>query len=303
MANNRVRLSGGAAWQTDFRRRTTGRAPRTAMEIATVRRTLNHTLTELKRAIDRYAVVVAADLYALAWQQAAGAPPSETREQRAQLKDFKEILGSRRWREEERRQAAAAPLMSVPPQPEQAVAAARVQPDVARAGDSVVRSPGRMITPSASPRRSVASPQAPACIPDPVPVPVPVVKSRPARSKEPALLETGQLWEIATELRPLLEQTARVGSTTTWPQVHRRLPGLPRLHADDQCVLLWLVDEDGRKEEPLLSALVTVGDRQMHPRFPAVAEQLGWRCPAGTPQHTAWSYEVLKVHQRWRHRH
>lgn len=52
------------------------------MEIATVRRTLNHTLTELKRAIDRYAVAVAADLYALAWQQAAGAPPSETREQR-----------------------------------------------------------------------------------------------------------------------------------------------------------------------------------------------------------------------------
>ncbi|MFF4427441.1 hypothetical protein ACFY04_43215 [Streptomyces sp. NPDC001549] len=115
---------------------------------------------------------------------------------------------------------------------------------------------------------------------------------RPSRRNEPTLLETGQLWEIATELRPLLEQTARAGSTNTWPQIHKRLPGLPglpRLHADDQCVLLWLVDEDGRKGEPLLSALVTVGDRQMHPRFPAVAEQLGWRCPAGTRQHTAWS--------------
>ncbi|MEV6575003.1 hypothetical protein [Streptomyces sp. NPDC051577] len=38
LGNNRVRLSGGTAWRTDFRRRTTGRAPRTAMEIATVRR-------------------------------------------------------------------------------------------------------------------------------------------------------------------------------------------------------------------------------------------------------------------------
>ncbi|MFJ5035963.1 hypothetical protein ACIQB5_50225, partial [Streptomyces sp. NPDC088560] len=47
------------------------------MEIATVRRTLNHTLTELKRALDNYEVAPAADLYALAWQQAAGAPPSE----------------------------------------------------------------------------------------------------------------------------------------------------------------------------------------------------------------------------------
>ncbi|MFJ5548594.1 hypothetical protein [Streptomyces sp. NPDC093225] len=99
-----------------------------------------------------------------------------------------------------------------------------------------------------------------------------------------------------------MEQTARAGSTITWPQIHKRLSGLPRLHADDQCVLLWLVDEDGRKEEPLLSALVTVGDRQMHPRFPAVAKQLGWTPPADTRPHTAWSYEVLKVHQHWRHR-
>ncbi|WP_404962127.1 hypothetical protein [Streptomyces sp. 147326] len=46
-----------------------------------------------------------------------------------------------------------------------------------------------------------------------------------------------------------------------------------------------------------------VGDRQLHPRFPAVAEQLGWTSPLGTRQHTAWSYEVLKVHQHCRHRH
>lgn len=281
------------------------------MEIATVRRTLNHTLTELKRAIDRYAVAVAADLYALAWQQAAGAPPSETREQRAQLKDFKDILGSRRWQDEERRQAAAAPLKSVPSKPRPAVAAApQGRPGAARAGGSVVRSPDRKTTPSAAPRRSSAPSRLPVPVSAPTPIPAPdltpvvapVVKVRPPRREVPALLETGQLWEIATELRPLLEQTARAGSTTTWPQIHKRLPGLPRLHADDQCVLLWLVDEDGRRGEPLLSALVTVGDRQMHPRFPAVAEQLGWRPSSGTRPDSSWSYEVLKVHQHWRHR-
>ncbi|WP_409467269.1 hypothetical protein [Streptomyces sp. HC307] len=104
LGKNRVRLSGGTAWQTDFRRRTTGRALRSPMEIATVRRMLNHTLTELKRAIDNYAVAEAVDLYALAWQQAAGAPPSETREHRALLQSYKEILGSRRWRKKERLQ-------------------------------------------------------------------------------------------------------------------------------------------------------------------------------------------------------
>ncbi|MCX4784296.1 hypothetical protein [Streptomyces sp. NBC_01264] len=311
MGNNRVRLSGGTAWQTDFRRRTTGRAPRTAMEIATVRRTLNHTLTELKRAIDQHAVAVAADLYALAWQQAAGAPPSETREQRAQLKDLKEILGSRRWQEEERRQAASAPPTSVPPpQTKPAVAAPWARPSAARASEPVVRSSGRRITPSATPRRSSAPPRPPVPVSVPIPVPAPdltpvvapVVTVRTPRREQPALLERGQLWEFATELRPLLEQTAQAGSTTTWPQIHKRMPSLPRLHADDQCVLLWLVDEDGKRGEPLLSALVTVGDRQMHPRFPAVAEQLGWKLPSGTRPNSSWSYEVLKVHQHWRHR-
>ncbi|MFE9934193.1 hypothetical protein [Streptomyces sp. NPDC005533] len=205
------------------------------MEIATVRRTLNHTLTELKRAIDRYAVAVAADLYALAWQQAAGAPPSETREQRAQLKNLKEILGSRQWQEEERRQAAEAPLQSVPAQPKQTVPAVpRMRPNVTRADEPVRRSPRRKIQASPAPRRSPAPLPAPVPTSEPTPIPVPVVKARPPCREEPALLEAGQLWEFATELRPLLEKTARAGSTTTWPQIHKRLPGLPRLHAYDQ---------------------------------------------------------------------
>ncbi|WP_409467270.1 hypothetical protein [Streptomyces sp. HC307] len=111
-----------------------------------------------------------------------------------------------------------------------------------------------------------------------------------------------RLYEIAADLRPLLEETARAGATTSWPLIRKHLPGLPRLHRDDECVILWLVDEGRQEGEPLLAALVTVGNQQMRPRFPAVAEQLGLSCGADVAQQqTTWSYEVLKVHQHWRH--
>ncbi|MFF1712196.1 hypothetical protein [Streptomyces sp. NPDC058268] len=268
------------------------------MEIATVRRTLNHTLTELQRAVDRYEVAAAADLYALAWHQAAQAPPSETREQRARLQSFKEILGSRRWQDEERRKAASLPADATPRPERPAVP----RPVADRDG------------PAPAPRRTVVwtsgdradTPASPAQTPRPVPQRTsPSSATRPnSRAAEPALLDPGRLWEIATGLRPLLERTARDGATISWPQIGKRQPGLPRLHRDDQSVILWLVDEDRHDGEPLLSALITVGNRQMHPRFPAIAEQLG--VSAGhdvSGHHTAWSYEVLKVHQYWRHRH
>lgn len=297
MAAHRVRLSGGTAWQTDFRRRTTGRPVRTAMEIATVRRTLNHTLTELQRAVDRHEVAAAADLYALAWHQAAQAPPSETREQRARLQSFKEILGSRRWQDEERRQAASPPAKATP-RPQRPAAprpvADRDGPAPETRRTVVWTSDHDAVTPPAPTRTRRPVPQSES----------PALQHRPAsRAPEPTVLDSGRLWEIATELRPLLEQTARDGATTSWTLIGKRLPRLPRLHRDDQSVLLWLVDEDRQAGEPLLSALVTVGNRQMHPRFPAIAEQLGLSTGHGaSAHHTAWSYEVLKVHQYWRHR-
>lgn len=123
---------------------------------------------------------------------------------------------------------------------------------------------------------------------------------RPSRSEQPALLESPRRYEIATGLRLLLEDTTRAGATTVRALICKRLPGLPRPHRDDECVILWLVDEDRQDGEPLLAALVPVGNRQMHPRFPAVAEQLGLSCGANTAQQqTTWSYEVLKVHQHW----
>ncbi|MEU0060166.1 hypothetical protein [Streptomyces sp. NPDC006334] len=40
-------------------------------------------------------------------------------------------------------------------------------------------------------------------------------------------------------------------------------------------MILWLLDEDRQEGQPLLASLVTTGNRQMHPRFAVIAEQLG----------------------------
>ncbi|WP_424892167.1 hypothetical protein [Streptomyces sp. XH2] len=267
------------------------------MEIATIRRDLNHTLTELGRAVDKLAVARAADLYALAWQQAAQAPPSETRQQRARLAEYKEILSSRRWQEEERRQAADQSSQPVLEQEPRTVRRPRPSAKPTSGRPAVVWSSGRV--PEQSMPSSRGSRRRPAARTDPAAT----ASRRSTQGLEPALLESGALWEIATQLRSFLEQVAQAGTMTSWPAIRKRLPALPRLHRDDESVVLWLVDEERRDGEPLLAALVTVGDRQMHPRFPAIAEQLGLST-GQTPaqQRAAWGVEVLRAHQHWRHR-
>ncbi|MEV3850472.1 hypothetical protein AB0J30_27235 [Streptomyces microflavus] len=273
------------------------------MDIAMIRRSLNGTLAELQRAIDRYDVTKAADLFEWAWHQASQAPPRETREQRAQLRDLKAVLGSRRWREEERRLAVQEPTS----RPVEGTPAPRRK--TSKRAAPVQAPPVRPRTVWSS---DVSRPNGPAPVRTATPAPagreatpVPVAEASPVLQdvQAPGYLGVGRLAELATDLRPLLEQTARAGTTTTWKAIRQRLPTLGGLHRDDESVLLWLVDDERDQGEPLLSALVTVGDRQMHPRFPTIAEQLG--VTAGgypTQQRSTWSYEVLKAHQRWRHR-
>ncbi|WP_217492591.1 hypothetical protein, partial [Streptomyces prasinopilosus] len=267
----------------------TGRPVRTAMDVARLHRNLNHILLDLQRAVERYAVAEATSLYSLAWSQAAEAPPSETRKQREELQAFKKVLNSASWLEEGRRRAATADVRQESPARQRSTVCPGARPAEKRASGHVPRREAKPAKDTGANRPSSHMSGS--------------GSRTPARRDEPPLLETGQLSEIATELRPLLEQTARMGATTTWSRIGMRLPALPRLHRDDQSVILWLVDEERQKGEPLLCALVTVGDRQMHPRFPVIAEQLGLACSdTAAQQQMAWSYEVLKAHQYWRHR-
>ncbi|MFE9922771.1 hypothetical protein ACFYQA_14655 [Streptomyces sp. NPDC005774] len=262
---------------------------RSAMDVARLHRNLNHILLDLRRAVERYAVAEAAGLYSLAWSQVAEAPPSETRKQREELQAFKKVLDSASWLEEERRRAATADVRQEPPTRQRSTVRPGRRPAEKRASGHVPHrgtKPFKDTGANRPPSHTAGS-----------------GSRTPARRDEPPLLGTGRLSEIATELRPLLEQTARMGATTTWSRIGMRLPALPRLHRDDQSVILWLVDEEREKGEPLLCALVTVGDRQTHPRFPVIAEQLGLACSdTAAQQQTAWNYEVLKAHQYWRHR-
>jgi hypothetical protein len=259
------------------------------MDVARLHRNLSHTLLDLQRAVEGYAVAEATGLYALAWSQVAEAPPSETRKEREELQAFKKVLNSGPWLEEGRRRAATVDVRQDSPPRQRSTAHPDARPAAKRTSGHVLRREARPVKDTGAnrpPSHTAGS-----------------GSRAPARRDEPPLLRTGQLSEIATELRPLLEQTARMAATTTWSLITKRLPALPRLHRDDQSVILWLVDEERREGEPLLCALVTVGDRQMHPRFPVIAEQLGLAC-SGAPaqQQMAWSYEVLKAHQYWRHR-
>ncbi|MET8114692.1 hypothetical protein [Streptomyces prasinus] len=259
------------------------------MDVARLHRNLNHILLDLQRAVEGYAVAEATGLYSLAWSQAAEAPPSETRKQREELQAFKKVLNSASWLEEGRRRAATADVRQESPARQRSTVRPGARPAEKRGSGHVPRREAKPAKDTGANRPSSHMSGS--------------GSRTPARRDEPSLLETGQLSEIATELRLLLEQTARMGATTTWSRIGMRLPALPRLHRDDQSVLLWLVDEERQKGEPLLCALVTVGDRQMHPRFPVIAEQLGLACSdTAAQQQMAWSYEVLKAHQYWRHR-
>ncbi|MER6434703.1 hypothetical protein ABT272_45545 [Streptomyces sp900105245] len=82
------------------------------------------------------------------------------------------------------------------------------------------------------------------------PGPTAPASARTAKVPKPALLEPSALGEIAIQLRPLLGQIAQACATSTYPAIRKRLPGLSRLHRDDESVILWLLNEERREGEP-----------------------------------------------------
>ncbi|MEU9488098.1 hypothetical protein AB0D83_31445 [Streptomyces decoyicus] len=120
---------------------------------------------------------------------------------------------------------------------------------------------------------------------------------------QPRLPET-ELAEIACALRKVLEDVARHQSTITWSGLRQRLDRqLPQLHPDDQGEVLVMVDRNTPSDEPLLSALITMGDRHIHPLYRHVGYSLGRQLPR--PENglqSQWHMDVLRLHSLWRHR-
>ncbi|MFE1328812.1 hypothetical protein [Streptomyces sp. NPDC058741] len=164
---------------------------RTPMEIAQLHRSLSHTLLNLQRAVERWAVADATDLYALAWAQVAQAPPSETRKQREELQAFKKVLNSASWLEEGHRRSAAGIRQNDPRRQTSAV------PSSPRPAEKPARrrAPRRVVKPAEVTGANHSSSHAASSS-----------SGNPAHTTEPPQLETGRLSEIATELRPLLDE-------------------------------------------------------------------------------------------------
>ncbi|MEU5083917.1 MULTISPECIES: competence protein CoiA family protein [Streptomyces] len=118
-------------------------------------------------------------------------------------------------------------------------------------------------------------------------------------------LSRSQVLHLASVVRPLLEQTARGQSLTTWSDLRRRLGEsvLPRLHPDDQGEVLVAVDRGTPADEPLLSSLIVVGDSEIHPLYRHVAFSLDRDVSlSDTTLRSEWAVDVLRLRALWKHR-
>jgi hypothetical protein len=97
---------------------------------------------------------------------------------------------------------------------------------------------------------------------------------RPARNRDrPAHT---QLDPLAHAVRAILQKAASTGTTLTWAQIRQQLPPeLPALERGEQTPLLIRIDRSRDASAPLLSALVTGADHDMHPAYPRITAALG----------------------------
>ncbi|MEU7027711.1 competence protein CoiA family protein [Streptomyces sp. NPDC046275] len=116
--------------------------------------------------------------------------------------------------------------------------------------------------------------------------------------------DAAKLSELAGVVRSLLEDTARNRATLTWSAIrHRVSVEVPHLHPDDQGQLLVLADANTPADEPLLSALVTTNNGDLHPLYRHVAFSLGREVPSRQDElHARWQMDVLRLYSLWKHR-
>lgn len=98
--------------------------------------------------------------------------------------------------------------------------------------------------------------------------------ARDRRTKDRATAP--KLNPLESAVKDVLEKTAAAGSTLTWQELRAQLPaGLPRIDPGQQSSILTRIDTSRGPAAPLLSALVTGADRDMHPAYPRIAAASG----------------------------
>ncbi|GAA1334697.1 hypothetical protein GCM10009647_076500 [Streptomyces sanglieri] len=131
-------------------------------------------------------------------------------------------------------------------------------------------------------------------------------KAQPPTSTRPAKVRdrsSSQLDPLAAAVKAILQKAASAGSTLTWGQLREQLPdGLPPLERTQQTAMLIRVDRSRGHDAPLLSALVTAADHDMHPAYPRIAEALGRPPAQGSLEAVAqWAMEVSRIHRKRAH--
>ncbi|MFH8530822.1 hypothetical protein ACH4GE_20650 [Streptomyces tendae] len=120
---------------------------------------------------------------------------------------------------------------------------------------------------------------------------------------EAARLDRAALVALADQVRTLLQDSARAGTTVTWGDLRRRMSGvLPFLHPDDQGEILMVVDQDTPADEPLLSALVAGTDLSPHGLYRHIRFSHGRERVPDESLEMHWRMEVFGLFQLWRHR-
>ncbi|MEU0720851.1 hypothetical protein ABZ498_27170 [Streptomyces lavendulocolor] len=101
---------------------------------------------------------------------------------------------------------------------------------------------------------------------------------------------------LAAAVKTILQKAAATGTTLTWAQIRAQLPpGLPALERSQQTSVLIQVDRSRAGTAPLLSALVTGADHDMHPAYPRIAAAAGRPQPRGNLEAVAqWAVEVSR---------
>jgi hypothetical protein len=121
-------------------------------------------------------------------------------------------------------------------------------------------------------------------------------RTKPATTGKPESPARVKLDPLAAAVKSILQKAAATGTTLTWAQIRAQLPpGLPALERSQQTAVLIQVDRSRAGTAPLLSALVTGADHDMHPAYPRIAAAAGRSAPRGDLEAVAqWAVEVSR---------
>ncbi|MFE7120124.1 hypothetical protein ACFU99_32345 [Streptomyces sp. NPDC057654] len=127
----------------------------------------------------------------------------------------------------------------------------------------------------------------------------PRVRTKPPAARKPPSPARVKLDPLAAAVKTVLQRAASTGTTLTWRELRAQLPPeLPALERSRQVDVLIQVDQSCDRTAPLLSALVTGSDRDMHPAFPRIAAAAGRPRPGRDLAAVAqWVVEVSRFHR------